>query len=76
MRKLLIHFGKTKNIYNLCSCPKVCDDLHYLFEKIYKKKIRQNVRIQMGTNCAPLVADMFCLFCSEIEFMLSFSDNN
>ena len=29
----------------------------------------------MGTNCAPLVADLF-LFCYEIIFMLSLSDNN
>ena len=29
----------------------------------------------MGTNCAPLVADLF-LFCYEREFMLSLSDNN
>ena len=29
----------------------------------------------MGTNCASLVADLF-LFCSERDFMLSFSDNN
>ena len=29
----------------------------------------------MGTNCAPLVADLFC-FCFEGNFMLSLSDNN
>ena len=29
----------------------------------------------MGTNCAPLVADLF-LFCYERNFMLSLSDNN
>ena len=29
----------------------------------------------MGTNCAPLVADLF-LFCFERDFMLSLSDNN
>ena len=29
----------------------------------------------MGTNCAPLVADLF-LFCYEIDFMLSLSDSN
>ena len=29
----------------------------------------------MGTNCAPLVADLF-LFCYERECMLSLSDNN
>ena len=29
----------------------------------------------MGTNCAPLVADLF-LLCYEKDFMLSLSDNN
>ena len=29
----------------------------------------------MGTNCPPLVADLF-LFCNERDFMLSLSDNN
>ena len=29
----------------------------------------------MGTNCTPLVADLF-LFCYERDFMLSLSDNN
>ena len=29
----------------------------------------------MGTNCAPLVADLF-LFCYKGDFMLSLSDNN
>ena len=34
---------------------------------------RQIVGIPMGTNCAPLVADLF-LFCYERDFMTSFSD--
>ena len=29
----------------------------------------------MGSNCAPLVADLF-LFCYESDFMLSLSDDN
>ena len=29
----------------------------------------------MGTNCAPLVAELF-LFCYKIYFMLPLSDNN
>ena len=28
----------------------------------------------MGTNCAPMVADLF-LFCYETDFMMSFSDD-
>ena len=33
------------------------------------------IGITMGTNCAPLVADLF-LFCYERDFMLTLSDNN
>ena len=39
------------------------------------KLYRQIVGIPMGTNCAPLVADLF-LFCYERDFMLSLSDDN
>ena len=34
------------------------------------KLYRQNVGIPMGTNCGPLVADLF-LFCYERDFMKS-----
>ena len=37
------------------------------------KLYRQIVCISMGTNCAPLVADLF-LFCYERDFMMSHSD--
>ena len=32
----------------------------------------------LGTNCAPLVVDLFCLLChvSQRDFMLYVSDNN
>ena len=39
------------------------------------KLYRQIVGITMGTNCAPLVADLF-LFCYEIDFTTSLSDDN
>ena len=29
----------------------------------------------MGTNCAPLVADLFFLFCYERDYMLFLSEN-
>ena len=35
---------------------------------------RQVVGIPMGTNCAPLVADVL-LFCYERDFMMSLSDD-
>ena len=57
----------------------MCDALHYLLDNILirfsSKLYRQIVGIPMGTNCAPLVADLF-LFCYERDFMLSLSDNN
>ena len=47
----------------------------YIFIRFGSKLYRQIVSIPMGTNCAPLVADLF-LFCYERDFMLSLSDNN
>ena len=49
--------------YNLWSCQKVCEALTFLLDNIYirfgSKLYRQIVGIPMGTNCAPLVADLF-----------------
>ena len=63
----------------LWPCQKVCDALHYLLDNIFirfgSKLYRQIVGIPTGTNCAPLVADLF-LFCYERDFMLSLSANN
>ena len=53
--------------------------LTFLLDNIYtrfgSKFYRQIVGIPMGTNCAPLVADLF-LFCYERDFMLSHSEDN
>ena len=49
------------------------DALIYLVDiyiRFCSKLYRQNVGIPMGTNCAPLVADLF-LFCYERDFMES-----
>ena len=64
-----VFFSLPKNIKNdLWSCQKVTDALIYLLDNIYirfgSKLNRQNVGISMGTNCSPLVADLF-LFCYE-----------
>ena len=65
--------------YNLRSCQKVCEALTFLLDNIYirfgSKLYRQIVGIPMGTNCAPIVADLF-LFCYERDFMLSLSEDN
>ena len=51
----------------------------FLLENIYTRfgsiLYRQIVGIPMGTNCAPLVADLF-LFCYKRDFMLSLSEDN
>ena len=53
----------------------MCEALHYLLDNRFDSKLyRKIVGIPMGTNCAPLVADLF-LFCYERDFMLSLSDN-
>ena len=49
--------------------------LDNIFKRFVSKLYRQIVGIPMGTNCPPLVADLF-LFCFERDFMLSLSDNN
>ena len=60
------------------SCRNVCDALTFLLDNIFirfgTKLYRQVVGIPMGTNCAPLVADLF-LFCYERDFMMSLSDD-
>ena len=65
--------------YNLWSCQKVCEALAFLLDNIYIRfgyiLYRQIEGIPMGTNCAPLVADLF-LFCYERDFMLSLSEDN
>ena len=49
--------------------------IYDLFIRFGSKLYKPIVGIPMGTNCAPLVADLF-LFCYERDFMLSLSDNN
>ena len=58
---------------------KIFDALIYLLDNIFirfgAKLYRQTIGIPMGTNCAPLVADLF-LFCYERDFMKSLSREN
>ena len=68
---------KTQNDINFGLAKNVGEALMYLLDNIYirfgTKLYRQIVGIPMGTNCAPLVADLF-LFCYERDFMTSLSD--
>lgn len=64
--------------YSLWSCQKVCEALKFLLDNIFirfgTKLYRQIIGIPMGTNCAPLIADLF-LFCYERDFMLNLSND-
>ena len=59
-------------------CQNVCDALTFSLDKIFirfeTKLYRPVAWIPMGTNCAPLVADLF-LFCYLRDFMMSLSDD-
>ena len=60
--------------YTMWTCCDVCKALTFLLDNIYIRFgntiYRQVIGIPMGTNCAPLIADLF-LYCYERDFMLS-----
>ena len=77
------YFLRLNNLKDL-NCGNVrksCDALHYRLDNIFiifdSKLYRQILGIPTGSNCAPLVAELF-LFCYERsrDLMLSLSDNN
>ena len=65
--------------FTMWTCHDVCESLAFLLDNIFvrfgDKIYRQVVGIPMGTNCAPLVADLF-LYCYERDFMLSLSPSS
>ena len=65
--------------YHLWSCQNVCDALSFLLDNTYIRfgtmLYKRIVCIPMGTNCAPLVVDLF-LFCYERDFMKNLSSDN
>ena len=78
LRPGLLTSYKADAEYHAWSCQNVSDALTFLLDNIFirfgTKLYRQVVGIPMGTNCAPLVADLF-LFCYERDFMMSLSDD-
>ena len=60
--------------YTSWTCSEVCESLVFLLDNIFVRYgstvYRQVIGIPMGTNCAPLVADLF-LYCFESDFMMS-----
>ena len=75
-----MHFllQKKPKKYHAWSSLNVWDALTFLLDNIFirfgTKLYRQVVGIPMGTNCAPLVVDLF-RFCYERDFMMSLSDD-
>ena len=61
------------------SCQNVCVAISYLLDntniRFGKKLYRKFFGYSMGTDCAPLVADL-CLFYYKRDFMTSLSDDN
>ena len=78
MRNTHFFTSKQPKRFKSWSCQKFHDALHYVLDNIFirfgSKLYRQIVGIPTGTNCAPLVANLF-LFCYEGDFMLFLSDN-
>ena len=70
MHTIITIYGRVK---------KVCDALVYLLDNIFirfgTKLYRQTIGIPMGTNCAPLIADLF-LFYYERDLMKCLSREN
>jgi hypothetical protein len=77
-KKAFFSYDKNDNYINW-TCEDVCNALEFLIDNIFVRLgndiYRQIVGIPMGTNCAPLIADLF-LFCFEMEFMHKYREDN
>ena len=64
--------NKKYDSYKCWSCAELCEAFNFLMANIYVQfdgiVYQQIVGIPMGTNCAPLIADLF-LYCYERDFM-------
>ena len=64
--------NKTYDSYKCWTCTEFSEAFTFLMENIYVQfgdmVYQQIVGIPMGTNCAPLIADLF-LYCYERDFM-------
>ena len=75
-RRLHMKFGMIRKRFSLRKT--IIKDINFGLVRMYVtpyKLYRQIVGIPMGTNCAPLVADLF-LFCYERDFMKDLSSDN
>ena len=60
-----------RNVENMYTADQICsmtDFLVHIFVKFGRYLFRQVIRIPMGKNCAPLLADLF-LYSYESEFL-------
>ena len=74
--KNVLFTSKQPKQYQLWSCQKMCDALHYLLDSKplrFGSKLYRQISIPMGTNCVPLVANLFLFY---RDFMLSPADND
>ena len=64
--------NKKHDTYTCWTCTELCEAFTFLMENIYVQfdgmVYQQIVGIPMGTNCAPLIADLF-LYCYERDLM-------
>ena len=64
--------NKNYDSYTCWTCTEICEAFTFLMENIYVQfdgmVYQQIVRIPMGTNCSPLIADLF-LYCYERDFL-------
>ena len=55
--------NKKYDLYRCWSCTELCEDFTFLMENIYVQfdgmVYQQILGNPMGTNCAPLIADLF-----------------
>ena len=74
VRQLRLDFFSNKKYdsYACWTCTEFCEAFTFLMENIYVQfdsmVYQQIVGIPMGTNCVPLIADLF-LYCYERDFM-------
>ena len=64
--------NKKYDSYTFWTCTELCEAFTFLMENMFVQfdgmVYEQIVGIPMGTNCAPLIADLF-LYCFEGDFM-------
>ena len=71
LTKVSIHFGHVR----MCATPYPISYIIFICIRFGTKLYRQIVGIPMGTNCAPLAADLFS-YCYERDFMDSLNHDN